>query len=120
MGFERKLHDPGWGHSPRDVGKGEALVLFHYVTRSYEEFMDREPTLPGVYSDKFKERWEASRAARSEATGGSETGQTDAEVEAKAAFDEFESRHTFNFEGPDHPVCSSIVAADYPNRCCRS
>ena len=123
MTYARKLHDPGFAHSPREVGVKESLVLFHYVTRSYEEFVTRKPTLTGVYTQLYRDVWEASHAASEAARDqqgddGASQPMTDDEVEAKKAFDDFEERHRFNLEGNEHPVCGSIVEADYVSKCC--
>jgi hypothetical protein len=120
------MHDPSWGLSPRDVGKGEALVLFHYVIRSYEEFVaSREPKLPGVYAPYFRDVWEAAQAARAEASEDADPEskqdadsikpKSEKEEAALKGFEEFESKYTFNIEAP---VCSSLVDGGYLQQCC--
>lgn len=124
VAYERKMHDPGFASSPREVSVKESLVLFHYVTRSYEEFVaSPEPSLTGVYDQMYRDVWNASRSAV-EAAPDKDSGddatqpKTDRRIEAKETFDAFEERHNFNLEGHEHPVCGSVVEAGYISKCC--
>lgn len=128
VAYRREIHDPGFGESPKSIEGGEVLVLFHYITRSYEEFVsNREPKLVGAYAKMYRELWEASTAAKNTATPhiddldefeqGYETKApvTEEQKEAKNAFDAFEETHGFNHE---EDVCSSVVKAGYLSQCC--
>lgn len=85
----------------KTVPEEQMLVLAHYVTRSFDDYISRKlPRPSGVYAHTF------NRMSRSKAA---------AKMSNETLFDEFEEEQHFN--GQD-PVCSSIVRNRYAERCC--
>lgn len=85
----------------RTVPEEQMLVLAHYVTRSFDDYISRKLSRPsGIYAHTFK------RLSRSKSA---------AQLTNETLFDEFEEEQRFN--GLDS-VCSSIVRNNYAERCC--
>lgn len=83
------------------VPQEQMLVLAHFVTRSFDDYISRKISRPsGIYAHTFK------RLSRSKAAG---------QMTNETLFDEFEQEQRFN--GVE-PVCSSMVRNNYAERCC--
>ena len=80
------------------IEPGIKLVIFHYVTRSLQEYVTRKSKLPsGLYTHTFVTDHRHSH-----------TNLMD--LEAFAAFE-----RSFKFD-EEHPICSSVVEAKYAER----
>lgn len=87
--------------SHKSVPEEQMLVLVHYVTRSFDDYISRKlPRPSGVYAHTF------NRLSRSKAA---------AKLSNETLFDQFEEQQHFN--GQD-AVCSSMVRENYAERCC--
>ena len=102
--YEGHLKPNEYTDAMRAIPEGEALVLFHYMTRSFQDFRERKLSrYAGMYVDDFRER-------RANATRDHGTAPPDEEL-----FDDLEASL-----GIDHaaPVCSSAADAHYASKCC--
>lgn len=98
------LQAGAYNEATKAIPQGEALVLFHYMTRSFQDFSERKLSrYAGMYVDDFRER-------REKAAEQSGTTPSDAEL-----FDDLEDSLGINLAAP---VCKSAIKANYGSRCC--
>ena len=98
------LQGDAYNPTTSTIPRTQTLVLFHYMTRSFQDFSERKLSrYAGMYVDDFRER--RARAA-------TERGSTPSDEEL---LDELE-----NDLGIDSAatVCESAVRANYASRCC--
>lgn len=101
--YQGHLQKPEYAHQWR-LPHTEALVLFHYVTRSFEDFRERKlKRYAGGYANDFRVQKERAMAEEGEAPSDEEL------------FDDLESRMGITQTAP---VCESAVKARYSSRCC--
>ena len=101
--YRGHLRGPDYKNN-KAVPQGEALVLFHYMTRSFQDFRERKLSrYAGMYVDDFRER-------RANATRDHGTAPPDEEL-----FDDLEASLGIDRAAP---VCSSAVDARYASKCC--
>lgn len=86
----------------RAITPQHRLALFHYVTRSLEDYTKRKVKLPsGIYTYNYVKK----------------SKQSHTDVADASTFRDFE--HDNGFDG-EHDVCGSAVVAGYADRCCRA